>query len=138
MDHDPQEQPENSAANELSEAELAHQQALKYGEDLRRVYLAEKAKRQELQLANQLLNAVFASTPDGLAVLDENLIVQQANPVFLHLVEMPADAVIGRPLADIKPLRDVLEVLHNAAPSELQNAQFELDIETPVKRSLLV
>lgn len=138
MAHDPQEQPENSAANELSEAELAHQQALKYGEDLRRVYLAEKAKRQELQLTNQLLNAVFASTPDGLAVLDENLIVQQANPVFLHLVEMPADAVIGRPLADIEPLRDMLDVLHNAAPSGLENAQFELNVETPVKRSLLV
>ncbi|HPV07092.1 MAG TPA: ATP-binding protein [Aggregatilineales bacterium] len=138
MDHDPREQPENPTANELSEAELAHKQALKYGEDLRRVYLAEKAKRQELQLANQLLNAVFASTPHGLAALDENLIIQQANPVFLRLLEMPAEAVIGRPLADIKPLRDVLEVLHNAAPSELQNAQFELDIETPVKRSLLV
>jgi hypothetical protein len=58
------------------EAKMAYQQALKYGEDLRRIYQAEKARQLELEIALQTLNAVFNSTPNGLAVLDENFIIQ--------------------------------------------------------------
>lgn len=122
----------------LSPAELAHQQALKYGEDLRRVYLAEKAKRQELQLTNQLLSAVFESTPDGLAVLDDNLFIQRANPVFRRYVERPHGRIEGEALEDILPSDMLLTELRALATGRSTQTQFELNIEQPVKRSFAV
>ena len=134
----PETRADQSASQDLTPAELAHQQALKYGEDLRRIYLAEKAKRQELELANQLLSAVFASTPDGLAVLNDNLEVQQVNPVFLQLIEREAGEVEGHLLEDVLPYPELLDEIR-AMPAETQGrVEFEMNVEQPVRRSLLV
>lgn len=122
---------------ELTPVELAYQQALRYGEDLKRIYIAEKAKRQELELANQMLNAVFASTPDGLAVLDQDFVIQQANPVFARLVESSQEAVAGQPLAGVLPQPDLLDTLQRMAAGGEEQAQVELSVEQPVRRVLL-
>lgn len=134
----PETRADQSASQDLTPAELAHQQALKYGEDLRRIYLAEKAKRQELELANQLLSAVFASTPDGLVVLNDDLEIQQANPVFLQLVERDAAEVEGQFLENVLPYPELLNEIR-AMPSENQGrVEFEVNVEQPVRRSLLI
>lgn len=125
------------AGNDLSAAELAHQQALKYGEDLRRIYLAEKAKRQELELANQMLSAVFNSTPDGLVVLDDSLTIQQANPVFLQFLELGEEAVEGKRIEAILPYDELLTAIKSMTPDS-DEAQLDLKITKPVTRSLLV
>ncbi len=136
---DPQNMPETdtTASGELSAAELAHQQALKYGEDLRRIYLAEKAKRQELQLTNQLLNAVFDSTPDGLVVLDDDLNVQQANPVFLQFIEARADEVVQQPLTEVIPSAPLMDWLRTMSGERTGRAQLEFNLEMPIRRSLV-
>ncbi len=119
-------------------AQLAYEQAIKYGEDLRRVYLTEKARRQELELANQLLAAVFASTPDGLVVLDETLTVRQANPVFCRLIEARPEAIIGQPLASVFPAQELHAALAALREGQDEQAQVELTLEQPVQRSLFI
>src|SRR5256885_12050055 len=96
MDTDP-----NLPVENLPELELNRQQALKYGQDLARIYVAEKAKREELEIANQLLNTIFTNTPEGLVVLNDELIIEQANEVFGKLVEMSTDALVGRPIDEV-------------------------------------
>jgi PAS domain-containing protein len=67
--------------------DLGYSQALKYGQDLARLYTQEKAKRRDLQLANQKLQAILETAPNGLAVLDETMTIVETNPRFEALVE---------------------------------------------------
>ncbi len=123
--------------DDLSESELAHQQALKYGKDLARIYVAEKSKREELEVAYQTLSAVFVSTPDGLVVLDDALTIQRANDAFGHLVEMRPEAMGGRLISDVLLSEEFLPALQQLAGDEAAPTQFEFTITHPVKRSLL-
>ena len=50
----------------LDDAEMAYAQAKRYSQDLVRIYKQERAKRQELEIANQKLNAIWATAPNGL------------------------------------------------------------------------
>ena len=79
----------NLPVENLPELELSRQQALKYGQDLARVYVAEKAKREELEIANQLLNTIFTSTPEGLVVLNDDLVIEQAIARETELASRP-------------------------------------------------
>ena len=65
---------------------LDYMQALRYGRDLARLYAQEKAKRYDLQLANQKLQAILETAPNGLAMLDEAMTIVEANPRFEALV----------------------------------------------------
>ncbi len=120
-----------------AEVSMAYQQALKYGTDLRRVYQAEKARRLELELANQLLSAVFDSTPDGLVVLDHRYRIQQANPAFLHLIEHSTDDIMGRSIEAVFPSGEVIEALRTLQVKD-GRPQVEVVLKTPVLRSLLI
>lgn len=129
---------EDEHTSDKRSAQLAYEQAIRYGEDLRRVYLAEKARRQELELANQLLAAVFASTPDGLVVLDETLAIQQANPVFCRLIEARPEAIVGQPLGNVLPVQELQAALEALREDRDEATQVELTLERPVQRSLLI
>src|SRR5215475_4611754 len=83
------------------DVDLMYRQSLQYGKDLARIFLAEKAKREKLEIAYQALNAVFNSTPDGLIVLDDSLVIQQTNPAFQRLVNRSEQPLIGLPIADV-------------------------------------
>src|SRR5260221_5401517 len=113
------------ADNPTPELELAQQQALKYGKDLAQIYLAEKGKREKLHVAYQALDAIFASIPDGLAVLDDALSIQQANAAFSRLVEMNLDSILGQRIDKVL-LSDQIEPAMQrlpqgeTAPSELE------------------
>lgn len=121
-----------------NDSDPAHQQVLKYGKDLARVYQAEKAKREELELANQALNAVFANTPDGLLVLDDSYVVQQVNPVFLKWVEMSIESIIGQNIAKILPSPEYITEFRNLAASNQKHSVREFVIDSPIKRSFMV
>ncbi len=133
MSTDPTLPPEDS-----SEVELSRQQALKYGQDLARIYVAEKAKREELEVAYQLLTTIFTSTPEGLVVLNDELVIQQANDVFGKLVEMSPEAVVGRPIDEVLFSEQLAGMLYLLAGDETAPHEVELTITRPVKRSLLV
>jgi PAS domain S-box-containing protein/putative nucleotidyltransferase with HDIG domain len=118
-------------------------QALRYGLDLAAIYQVDKAEREELEIAYQTLNAVFASTPDALLVLDDTLIIQQANRAFGRLVEMEPESVVGRLLIDVFPGDDLVASLHEMANRQEEEngagapSQVELTVTRPVKRFLL-
>jgi PAS domain S-box-containing protein len=118
-------------------------QPLRYGQDLAAIYQVDKAEREELEIAYQTLNAVFASTPDALLVLDDALTIQQANRAFGQLVEMEPESVVGRLLVDVFPVDDLVAALHETANRQVEEngasppSQIELTVTLPVKRFLL-
>lgn len=93
-----------STQNQNMKSNKDNDQLLKYGKDLAQVYKAEKAKRKELEITIQSLNAVFAASPDGLVILDEKFVIQQFNPTISSWLEIPTDEIVGKKLSDIFPL----------------------------------
>jgi PAS domain S-box-containing protein len=131
----PETQP--SSPDAPSEAERAYQQALEYGKDLARVYVAEQTRRKEVEVANQLLSAVFTSTPDGLAVLNEALIIEQANPSFSEIIETPPEELIGLSLHTLPIAEGLLPLLDRLRSAPTEHTEVELILEQPTWRSLL-
>ncbi|MBN1284179.1 MAG: HD domain-containing protein [Anaerolineae bacterium] len=126
VEEEPEVLPEN-----LSRAELAHQQALRFAKDLAEIFKIEKARREELQDAYQQLQAVFAGTPAGLVVLDDSYVVQRANAMFCRWVEAEPDAVHGRPIADVLATDDLVEAIKvPGGPPD----QVEVSVTRPVPR----
>jgi PAS domain S-box-containing protein len=117
--------------------------AVKHGTNLAGVYEVEKADREELEIAYQTLNAVFASTPDGLIVLDDTLIIQQANRAFGRLVELAPETIVGRLITDVFPADELVTALQQMASSaesddvETVPSQLEISLSRPLKRFLL-
>ncbi|MEP7285656.1 MAG: ATP-binding protein [Chloroflexota bacterium] len=122
--------------NDATDAELANQQALKYGKDLARIYIEEKAKREKLEVAYQTLNAIFASTPDGLVVLDDTLIVRQANTAFEKLVNLGAPEVIGKAIDAVLLTPELVAAIHEAHRNANAPSQVDLTITKPTRRFL--
>ncbi len=114
-------------ADPATDPESAFEQAKKYGEDLARLYAIEKAKRVKLQLSNQKLQAIFRTTPDGLAVLDSALNVEEANPAFWALIERdaPSEAV---PLQSILPQPALIAALQTPPPPERTHHTIEINL----------
>jgi two-component system, OmpR family, phosphate regulon sensor histidine kinase PhoR len=129
--------PDELTIDSPSELELTHRQVVKYGQDLARVYVAEKAKREELEVAYQALSAIFASTPDSLVVLDHSFNILQANAAFARLVEMPSHALDGRAIDEVLLAAQLLPALHSLTAEDTAPVEVELKITVPAKRSLL-
>ncbi len=125
----------NLGADNSIDIDLMYRQALQYGKDLARIYLAEKAKREKLELAYQALDAVFDSTPDGLVVLDDSLAIQQTNPAFERLVNR--STLVGALIADVLVTEELIPTLQQLAASAPQSLQIELVQTYPLRRSLL-
>lgn len=121
----------------MHDIEMAYAQAVRYGQDLVRVYNQEKAKRRELELANQKLKAILTTAPNGLAVLDEHLLIREINPRFEALVECRGQC-IGRPLTQILPSEQLAVALETAARTGSAFAEVEVSLNQPVARTLQV
>ena len=80
---------------------LMQQQVLAYGKDLAKIYAKEKAKRKELEIANDKLQVIFESIPDGLLIIDANYIVQSANQALYKLLNVKSASISGKKLNDI-------------------------------------
>ncbi len=116
---------------DLTPTELAHQQALQYGKDLARIYVAEKAKREELQIAYQQLSAIFTSTPAGLVVLDDAFHIQKANSAFCKWVEQTPDEVVGKPIEDVLVTDQLVLAIEQMAGAPVQ---IEFTVQEPALR----
>ncbi len=121
----------------LNETRLAYAQARAYGKDLARLYAAEKERRKELETTTKKLQAIFDMAPNGLAVVDNNLTVVEANPRFLTLFQTSTDC-IGRPLADLLPIKDVQEAMQRIKNDSQSLSRVEIEISKPTSRTLLV
>jgi len=119
------------------DANLGYNQALKYGQDLARLYTQEKLKRRDLQLANQKLQAILETAPNGLAMLDEAMAIVESNPRFEALVEQIGSCV-GRPLIEVLPSEQLITNLESASREGKRFAEFEVTLFEPVVRAFHV
>jgi signal transduction histidine kinase len=119
------------------EAQQAYAQAQAYGRDLARLYALEKERRKELEITSQKLQAIFDYVPTGLAVVNRNLILIEANPRFLALLEQKADC-LGQPLSKLLPVEALLKSMQSAANGVAKLGSVEIQITEPVARTLLV
>ncbi len=55
----------------------------------------------ELQVRNALINTLFEVSPDGFIALAPDGTVRLSNPAFHHLTGIPAEEIVGRPLAEL-------------------------------------
>ncbi|MHB8626151.1 MAG: sensor histidine kinase [Aggregatilineales bacterium] len=114
----------------------AYQQAVKYGKDLARIYVAERAKREKLEVAYQVLDAIFSNTPDGIVVLDDRLRITQTNNAFQRLVEIDAPSLVGQPVTEVLN-EDLTRAIRTLVPNTNAPTQIELTLTKPTRRSLL-
>ena len=122
--------------NMFNDAELAYAQARKFGEDVARLYAAEKTRRKELETTTQKLQAIFDTAPNGLAVIDNTLKIVEANPRFLALFQQTPDC-IGQPLINLLPVEALQEAMELARDGASSPGDVEIEIDEPVSRTLL-
>ena len=113
--------------NAPNNVELAYAQAKKYGEDVARLYAAEKVRRNELETITQKLQAIFDTAPNGLAVMDNALKIVEANPRFLALFQQTSDC-IEQPLANLLPIEPVLAAMKSITADETDLSNIEVEI----------
>ncbi len=94
------------------ETQQAYAQAQAYGRDLARLYALEKERRKKLEITSQKLQAIFDTVPTGLAVIDHNLTLIEANPRFFALFEQKVDC-IGQPLSNFLPTEILLKSMES-------------------------
>ncbi len=119
------------------ETQQAYAQAQAYGRDLARLYALEKERRKKLELTSQKLQAIFDTVPTGLAVVDHNLTLIEANPRFLALFEQKPDC-LGQSLANLLPVEALLKNIQPLADGADKLTSVEIQITQPVARTLLV
>lgn len=127
--------------DELSEIErrleLSQKQALIYGRDLRRIYQAEKAKREALELAHQKLRAIFDSTTSGLLVTDEDFIITEVNPAFCAMLECESEAILGISLSQVIKAAGLGSALQEMKDNNVDSATHVIELTEPSRRTLL-
>ncbi|HID62707.1 MAG TPA: PAS domain S-box protein [Anaerolineae bacterium] len=127
--------------DELSEIEkkleLSQKQALIYGRDLRRIYQAERARREALELAHQKLRAIFDSTTSGLLVTDENFIITEVNPAFCTMLECEGEAILDMPLSEVMKAAGLGSALKEMRDHNVDSATYEIELTEPLRRTLL-
>lgn len=120
-----------------SETQQAYAQARAYGKDLARLYAIEKERRKELETTSQKLRAIFDNVPTGLAVVDNDLTILEANLRFLALFEQTADC-IGQSLAALLPIKSLQTTVQSIKTGSERLDSVEIEITQPVQRALLI
>lgn len=123
--------------NNFFDAQQAYAQAQAYGRDLARLYTLEKERRKELEISSQKLQAVFDTVPTGLAVVDNDLIIIEANPRFLALFEQTPHC-FGQPLANLLPIEALLESIKSLETEADKSSSVEIEVTRPVSRTFLI
>ena len=114
---------------------LSQKQAILYGRDLKRIYQAEKARREALEAINRRMQAVFDSMTGGLLILGDDLRIMDANPAFCALVEREVQSIVGQPVSAV--LSDSLDdLLREAAKEGRPTATAEIELIEPWPRTL--
>ncbi len=130
-----------SDEDKLSELErqlkLSQKQAILYGRDLRRVYLAEKARREMLETLSRRMQAVFDSMSGGLLIVGDDFRIMDANPAFCALIEQEVGSIVGQPVSAVLPASELDSLLKEAASEERSTVSGEIKLTEPLPRTLL-
>ncbi len=125
------------AGDNQLEAQQAYAQARAYGKDLARLYAIEKERRKKLETTSQKLRAIFDNVPTGLAVVDNGLILLEANWRFLALFEQTPDC-IGQSLGTMLPVKALQKAMHTLEKGRDEVGSVEIEVKKPVHRTLLI
>lgn len=130
-----------SEVDDLSEIErklaLSQKQALMYGRDLQRIYKAEKAKREALEVAHQKLRAIFDNTTSGLVVTDDDFIITEINPASCAMLECASEMALGKPLSEVMKADELSSILERMRDRNIDSATHEIELPEPLKRVFL-
>jgi len=113
-----------------------YRQAINYARDLSRIYAEERSKREKLELAYQVLDAVFNNTPDSIIVLDDQRRIQQINQHFQDVMERDSSLLEGQAIADVLPA-EVVWAIDSLATDPAAPRQLEFIMTKPVQRVML-
>jgi len=122
--------------DKLSELER-QKQAILYARDLQRVYQAEKARRETLEVISRRMQAVFDGMTDGLLILGDDLRIMDANPAFCALVEREVESIVGKPVSVVLPASGLDSLLKEATGEGRSTASGEIELTEPLQRTLL-
>ena len=87
----------------MKPADKDQSQLLAYAEDLATVYNSEKQRRAQLETENKKLRATIDGIADGVVALDADKVVTEANDIFLKLIGIPMDQLLGQQLIEVLP-----------------------------------
>ena len=122
--------------DKLSELER-QKQAILYARDLQRVYQAEKARRETLEVISRRMQAVFDGMTDGLLILGDDLRIMDANPAFCALVEREVESMVGKPVSVVLPASGLDSLLKEATGEGRSTASGEIELTEPLQQTLL-
>jgi PAS domain S-box-containing protein len=105
------------------------EQSIQYGRDLARVFVANRARRKQLESAYHLLDAIFTSVPGGLVVTDEDFFILKANAGFCEITGTALENLLGRSLTDILISADLSVLVDRCAAGEEHPDLVEVSVE---------
>lgn len=117
------------------EGALSEAQFRLYAEDLIRVYREEKAKRQELQSANEKIQAILDSMSDGMAAVDRDGVTIEVNAEMCRMIGLDRETLQGAKLTDHLgggELEDALAEVRSQGAGQ----RFSLEIQCPDRHVL--
>jgi two-component system, OmpR family, phosphate regulon sensor histidine kinase PhoR len=123
--------------DENLDTQQAYAQARAFGKDLARLYALEKEQRRALETTNQKLRAIFDTAPNGLAVVDSNLNILEANPYFLALFEQTNECE-GCSLSTFIPTDSLLDIMQTIETGSQKSGRIDIEVKQPVFRSMVI
>jgi len=122
----------------LNEKALDEKQTLKYAKDLAIVYQEEKARRKDLEAANEKMRAVVDSMTDGMLAVNNDFIIIEANRVSGQFLKTnPAD-LLGVNLFEVMDFPELEERLFRLKESSGSKDSVELEMPSPSRQVLRI
>ncbi len=99
--HDAQEKNLSEVEQLRSRWELSQKQMLLYSRDFARVYRAEKARREMLELLHNKLRTIVDCMSDGMVAVNEEFQILDINKTFERMFDVVFDDIRGLPLQKV-------------------------------------
>ncbi len=108
--------------------ELSQKQMLLFSRDFARVYRAEKAKRELLEILHKKLRVIVDAMSDGMVATNEDLIVLDVNKTFERMFQMKHEDINGYPLKKVLPYPELTRNVQNMRALNKHFQSMELHI----------
>lgn len=108
--------------------ELSQEQMLLFSRDFARVYRAEKAKRQLLEILHEKLRAIVDAMSDGMVATNEDLVILDVNKTFERMFKIKHSDIRGYPLKKVLPYPELTRNIQNMRALDKHFQSMELHI----------